>query len=208
MAALSLLLASTTPALPQSLSSRPAIFADPLLTADPSKGELVLGRTTLVSALRIFAVELQDSLQGPLAHSTNPDTVGTGFSIGPQVPPRPYYRLNLGPDRYTLYFDKHERLVAAIADRPRLRRLLRREDLVARYATLRVQQSAGSPRTPLDWVTADLAPCVASTATIWEGDDGLQDAGHLLPGTVIEFGYIYTCPTTAAPVRANGTPNR
>ena len=205
MATLSLLLASTTPSLAQSLSSRPAIFADPLLTSDPSRGELVLGRTTLLSALRIFAVELQDSVRRPLAHSANPDTVGTGFTIGPQVPPRPYYRLDLGPDRYTLYFDKHERLVAALADRSRLKQLLHREDLVARYATLRVQQPGGSPRTPVDWVIADLAPCVASTATIWEGDDGLQDARHLLPGTVTEFGYIYTCSTTPAPVRANWT---
>jgi hypothetical protein len=202
LAALSLILASTGPAAAQSLSSRPAIFADPLLTSDPTRGELVLGRTTLLSALRIFAVELQDTVSAPSGHRGNPDTVGTGFSFGPESSVRPYYRVDLGPHHYTLYFDRHQRLVAALADHTRLNRVLRREDLVARYATLRIQGAPAAPNRAMEWVIAELAPCVAGTARIWEGDDGRKDAGHLLPGTVVEFGYLYTCATTPPAVRA------
>src|SRR6476469_9038372 len=92
---------STRPCRGQSLSSRPAVFADPLLTSDPTKGELVLGRTTLVSARRIFAVELGDA-----AGRDNPDTVNTGLIIGSPPLLSAHYRLDLGPDRYVLYFDK------------------------------------------------------------------------------------------------------
>jgi hypothetical protein len=195
---------SARPCEAQSLSSRPATFADPLLTSDPSKGDLVLGRTTLTAALRIFAVELRDSVRLPLGHDSNPDTLASAAVIAAPVKPQPYYRLELGPSHYTLYFDRHERLIAVVADRSRFRRALRREDLVARYATLRVQ----SPRHPsedrpaLQWLAAELAPCVSAGATVWDGDDGLRDARHMLPGTVIEFGYGFTCNTTPSPTRA------
>jgi hypothetical protein len=195
---------SSLPCGAQSLSSRPGIFADPLLTSDPSKGDLVLGQTTLTAALRIFAVELRDSVRLPLGHASNPDTLPSAAVIAAPVKARPYYRLELGPKHYTLYFDRHERLIAVVADRSRFPRALRREDLVARYATLRAQspRNASEIRPSLQWLGAELAPCVSAGATVWDGDDGLRDARHMLPGTVIEFGYGFTCNTIPSPTRA------
>ena len=188
----------------QSLSSRPATFGDPLLTSDPSKGDLVLGQTTLTAALRIFAVELRDSVRLPLGHNSNPDTLPSATVIAAPVKSQPYYRLELGPKHYTLYFDRHERLIAVVADRSRFTRTLRREDLVARYATLRAQspRNASEARPALQWLAAELAPCVSAGATVWDGDDGLRDDRHMLPGTVVEFGYGFTCNTAPSPTRA------
>jgi hypothetical protein len=198
-------LVAISPCAAQTLSSRPAVFADPLLSIDPPYGDLVLGRTTLTAALRMFAVELEDSVLVPRGHPSNPDTVwtGTGFG-GPSKMPQPYHRLNLGSARYTLYFDRHERLVAAKADRSQLSRALRREDLVARYPTLRAEYSGRSAegRRARDSVVAPLSPCVSLIATIFEGDDGLRDGRHLMPGTVLELGYTFTCATIPAPQKA------
>jgi hypothetical protein len=180
----------------QTLSARPAVFGDPVLSTDPTHGELVLGRTTLTAALRMFAVELADSVRLPLGRLSNPDTVWTASGGGDSASwPRLHHRLDLGAGRYLLYFDKHERLVMVEAERSRLPRQLRREELVARYATLRVSRH----RNIQDELIAPLAPCISLTATVWEGDDGLPDEGHLKPGTVVAFGYRYTCQTRPAP---------
>jgi hypothetical protein len=188
-----------SPGAAQTLSARPAVFADPVLSTDPTHGELQLGRTTLAAALRIFAVELADSVHLPLGHKSNPDTLWTtGRDSDSSSWPRRYYRLDLGAGRYILYFDKHERLVMVGAERSRLPRQLRREDLVARYQTLRVRRHWNIQ----DELIAPLAPCIAVTATVWEGDDGSQDTRHLKPGTVVAFGYRYTCQTRPAPAKA------
>jgi hypothetical protein len=188
-----------SPGLAQTLSARPAIFADPILATDPAHGELVLGRTTLAGALRMFAVELADSIRLPLGRRSNPDTVRTSTAFVDSASwPRPHHRLDLGPGRYTLYFDKHERLVMVGADRSRLPRQLRREDLVARYATLRVHRHWNIQ----DEMIAPLAPCISLTATVWEGEDGRRDEEHLQPGTVLHLGYRFTCQTRPAPVKA------
>ena len=195
---LSYILICAAPCLAQTISSRPAFFGDPALTYDPSHGELVLGRTMLRSALRIFAVELADSVRLPLAHAANPDTLPSGTASmipGPVV----HYRLDLGPGRYTLYFDKNERLVAIQVSHPRLPRKIRREDLVARYATLRPSHRPGSQEN----LEAPLGPCISMFAYAWDRDDGLHDERHLLPGTIVEFGYRYTCPTKPAEHRAS-----
>jgi hypothetical protein len=188
-----------SPGVAQSLSARPAVFADPMLSTDPTHGELVLGRTTLAAALRIFAVELADSVRLPLGRQSNPDTLWTASgNRDPSSWPRPHHRLDLGAGRYRLYFDKHERLVMVGAERSRLPRELRREDLVARYPTLRVHQHWDIQ----DELIAPLAPCISLTATVWEGDGGLQDKRHLKPGTIVDFGYRYTCRTRPAPTKA------
>jgi hypothetical protein len=190
---------AAVPSMAQTLSARPAIFADPILATDPTHGELVLGRTTLAGALRMFAVELADSVRLPLGRRGNPDTLWTSSSNGDSSSwPRPHHRLDLGDGRYTLYFDKHERLVMVAAHRSRLPRQLRREDLVARYATLRVRRHWNIQ----DDMIAPLAPCISLTATVWEGDDGLDDDHHLQRGAVVEFGYRFTCQTRPAPVNA------
>jgi hypothetical protein len=190
---------ASSPCVAQTLSARPGVFADPVLSTDPTHAELVLGRTTLAAALRMFAVELADSVRLPLGRKSNPDTLWTASGAGDSTSwPRPYHRLDLGAGRYILYFDKHERLVMVGAERSRLPRQLQREDLVARYPTLRVRRHWNIQ----DELIAPLAPCISLAATVWEGDDGLPDKGHLKPGTVVAFGYRYTCPTRPTPVKA------
>jgi hypothetical protein len=187
------LLLTTSPCFAQTLSSRPAIFSDPSLGTDPSYGELVLGETTLVSALRIFAVELQDSVRVPLGHGSNPDTVksGTGFLGSTSL--RPYYRLEIGAARYTLYFDRHERLVAAITSQ--LPRPVRRDELVARYPSLNVAYVGRTAEGAwvMDDLIAPLSPCVSLVADVWRRDKGM----------VGSLGYIYTCATAPAPRKAS-----
>jgi hypothetical protein len=65
-------------------------------------------------------------------HASNPDTLPTNaeWQVGDHVI-WPRHALDLGPGFYRLYFDKNERLVAALAFQPP-RRVLR-EELVARY---------------------------------------------------------------------------
>ena len=67
-------LAATSPGAAQTLAAKPAVFADPVPGSDPSKGELVLGRTTLAAARRIFAVQLGESVTVPPGRA-NPDTL-------------------------------------------------------------------------------------------------------------------------------------
>lgn len=176
----------------QTLSSRPAFFADPVLAVDPSQGDLVLGRTTLRSAMLIFATELGDSLRTP--SSNNPDTL-------PQQPARrtrpvaaPRYRLNLGAGRYTLFFDRNERLVAVEAGRRNLPRPIRREDLVARYATLRPTDRPDQ----LGNLEAPLAPCVSMFARASDPAEEPADSAGSAPGSVLGFGYRFTCSTRPA----------
>ena len=189
----SILLLTPPPGAAQTLSSRPAIFTDPSLGTDPNYGELVLGQTTLVSALRIFAVELQDSVWLPLGHGSNPDTVGNATELPGDKSLRPRYRLEIGAGRYTLYFDRHERLVAAITSQ--LPRPVRRDELVARYPTLSVAHVGRTAEGVwvMDDLVAPLAPCFSLVADVWRRDKGM--VGHM--------GYIYTCATAATPRRAS-----
>jgi hypothetical protein len=191
-------LVALSPCAAQTLSSRPTIFGDPDLLADPNSGELVLGRTTLSSALRIFAVELKDSVRVPLGHASNPDTVSQETLLSDFPTLRVHYRLDLGPRRYTLYFDNHERLVATILERSRLPRPLRRDELVARYPTLRVEHIGRT--TEGVWVRdelmAPLGPCVSLIAHVWREDKGMVGG----------LGYVYTCPTKPAQLEPRAVP--
>jgi hypothetical protein len=184
------LLVALSPCAAQTLSSRPAIFADPVLDVDPSHGELVLGRTTLTSALRIFAVELEDSVLVPLGHPSNPDTVSEGTSLSGVPGLRLRHRLDLGPRRYILYFDKNQRLIAAVTHRSRLPRPLRRDELVARYPTLRVEHIGRTAEGAWvrDELVAPLGPCVSLIADVWRQDRGMVGG----------LGYVYTCATKPA----------
>jgi hypothetical protein len=176
------------PCTAQTLSSRAAIFTDPSLGTDPSYGELVLGQTTLASALRIFAVELQDSVRVPLGHGSNPDTIWTNTALPGDRSFRAHYRLEIGAGRYTLYFDRHERLVAAILHRSHLPRPIRRDELVARYPSLRVEHVGRTAEGAwvMDDLIAPLAPCVSLVADVWRQDKGM----------VGSLGYVFTCATT------------
>ena len=178
-----------TSSLAQTLPSRPGFFTDPVLAIDRSYGELVLGRTTLRSAMLIFATELQDTTHARASTDSEP-----------VVAPRARYRLTPGRGHYTLYFDKNERLVAAMADRQEFPRPLRRDELVAQYATLRPSSHMTSPGGVED-LEAPLGPCLSMQASVWTG--GSPPSDQLRAGTVLSFGYRYTCPTKAAELRAD-----
>lgn len=167
----------------QTLAAKPAVFADPVPGSDPSKGELVLGRTTLTAALRIFAVQLGESVRAP-RRSANPDTLpaDTEWQVGDHVV-RPRHVLDLGPELYRLFFDRNRRLVAAVTFQ--VPRRVTREDLVAHYPSLKFE---GRRLGPADLFVAPLGSCVSF-------------AGRLRFDTkqVDQMSYVYTCATK--PVR-------
>jgi hypothetical protein len=177
-------LAATSSGAAQTLAARPAIFADPVPGSDATKGELVLGKTTLGAALRIFAVELGEVASAPGRHATNPDTLPshTEWQVGDHVA-RPRHVLDLGPGLYRLYFDKNERLIVALTFQPP-RRVLR-EELVAHYPSLKFE---GRRLGPSDAFVAPLGPCVSL-------------AGRLRLDTklVDQLSYVYTCATKPGP---------
>lgn len=180
---------AATPLRGQTISARPVLFKDPVWGVEPKHGEVVLGRTTLKAALRIFAVELEeDSVRVPLGHPGNPSRLeGTEQRVG-GVTFRARHRLDLGRDRYTLYFDENERLVALEA--PAYARPLQRKELAAKYPSLRVYyRGHNADRVPVyEGLEAPLGECVSLTAGSW-----------LKRGDAVEnLGYIYTCSTTPA----------
>jgi hypothetical protein len=175
-------LAATSPGGAQTLAAKPAIFADPVPGSDPSKGELVLGRTTLPGALRIFAVQLGEAPKGSPPHA-NPDTLpaGTEWQVGDHVV-RPRHVLDLGPELYRLFFDRNQRLVAAVTFQPPRR--VTREELKAHYPSLAFE---GRRLGSADAFVAPLGKCVSF-------------AGRLRLDTrqVDQLSYVYTCATKPA----------
>lgn len=148
-------------------------------------GEVVLGKTTLAGARRMFAELLHaDTVKVSRGHLGNPSPLplGTVWEVeGYQV--RPTQKLDLGPSRYTLYFDKNERLIAAIT-RPTAGELTR-DQVAAHHPSLRQGRrwySGDQPHSD-EW-TATLDTCVAFVAMA------------LIPSARVEqLSYIYTCPT-------------
>ena len=178
-------LAATSAGAAQTLAAKPSVFADPVPGSDPSKGELVLGRTTLTAALRIFAVELGELPTGPRPRA-NPDTlpVDTEWQVGNHVL-RPRHVLDLGPELYRLYFDRNQRLVATVTFQPPRR--VTRQELVAHYPSLKFE---GRRLGPADAFVAPLGQCVSF-------------AGRLRLDTklVDQLSYVFTCPTKPASSR-------
>jgi hypothetical protein len=176
-----ILLAPASPLAAQTLAAKPAIFADPVPGSVPSKGELVLGQTTLTAALRIFAVQLGELVKMP-RRSANPDTLPTDteWQVGDHIV-RPRHSLDLGPELYRLYFDRNQRLVAAVTFQPPRR--VTREELVGHYPTLKFE---GRRLGPSDAFVAPLSACVSF-------------AGRLRLDTkqVDQLSYVYTCATKA-----------
>lgn len=168
----------------QSLSARPVMFADPVPGGPAPGRELVLGTTTLTAAKRIFAVELQDeTVQVARGHAGNPERLprGTEWRLA-EGTFHPEQRLDLGPDRYVLYFDEHERLIGTLAER--MPWPATRSDLTRRYPALRLQRRWHSGDVPFDEVVASAGPCVTLIASVRVGNDRVE-----------EFGYYFTCPT-------------
>lgn len=178
-------LAATLPLAGQTLAAKPAVFADPVPGNDPSKGELVLGRTTLAAALRIFAVPLGDTVSAP-RRKANPDTLprNTEWQVGDHVV-RPRSSLDLGPELYRLFFDRNQRLIAVVTFQPPRR--VTREELVGHYPSLKFE---GRRLGPADAFVAPLSSCVSF-------------AGRLRLDTklVDQLSYVYTCATKPASPR-------
>jgi hypothetical protein len=176
-------LVATSPSAAQTLAAKPSIFADPVPGSDPSKGELVLGRTTLTAALRIFAVQLGESRPGPRPRA-NPDTLpdDTEWQVGDHVV-RPRHMLDLGPELYRLYFDRNQRLVAAVTFQPPRR--VTRKELEGHYPSLKFE---GRRLGPADAFVAPLGSCVSFAGRV-----------RLDTKEVDQFSYVYTCATKPNP---------
>jgi len=168
----------------QSLSARPVMFADPAPGGPAPGRELVLGATTLTAAKRIFAVELQDeTVQVPRGHAGNPERLRRGAEWRlAEATLHPEYRLDLGPDRYVLYVDEHERLIGTLAER--MLWPATRAELARRHPALRLQRRWHSGDVPFDEVTAPAGPCVTLIASVRVGNDRVES-----------YGYYFTCPT-------------
>jgi hypothetical protein len=114
----------------------------------------------------------------------NPDTLpaDTEWQVSDYVV-RPRHVLDLGPEFYRLYFDRNQRLVAAVTFQPPRR--VTREELVGHYPSLKFE---GRRLGPADAFVAPLGQCVSF-------------AGRLRIDTkqVDQLSYVYTCPTKPGP---------
>ncbi len=180
----------------QVLGTTPAAFADPRPGNAARYGDVVLGRTTLTAALRMFADDLHaDSVTVTRGHVGNPAPVaeGTAWDVaGRQVEPR--RRLDLGPDHYVLYFDEHDRLIAAITRQPMAALTL--AGLRKHYPGLvRGRRWYGGDQPRFDVWYAALDACVTMSAHVLVADDRVE-----------QVSYLYACPTESSP--AAGQPMR
>jgi hypothetical protein len=169
----------------QTLSARPGNLEEPTVRSASQYGDVVLGRTTLIGAQRVFADEMsRDEVRVPRLHGANPSRhPETKWKIG-QAEVTPHFQLDLGPEYYTLYFDQNERLLAAITRN--LPRSLTGTELKSRYPALRedrVWRSGNTPR--FTAFSLRLSPCVMLTAHVTAADDQVE-----------QIGYVYTCSTT------------
>ena len=180
------------PAEGQILNVRPAPLADLQPGKQARHGEVVLGQTTLAGARRMFAEHLRsDSVKVARSHVGNPSPWGPGsvwVSADQEVRPRHY--LDLGPERYGLFFDENERLIGASTGR-RLPGGLTWTVLSKHYPSLRKSRRWYSGDQPMmdTWGVA-LDSCVTLVASV------------LIEGQKIQsLGYYYTCPTTGTGAR-------
>src|SRR5688572_15335155 len=188
--AFALLLAGTAlvvgPAEAQTLNVRPAPLADLRPGKQARHGEVVLGQTTLGGALRMFAEHLRsDSVKVARAHVGNPAPWGPGsvwVSADHEV--RPRHHLDLGPERYGLYFDENERLIGASTGR--LPGGLTWKVLITHYPSFQKGRRWYSGDQPLfDTWSAALSSCVTLVASVRIEGQKVQN-----------LSYYYTCPTT------------
>ena len=152
-------------------------------------GEVVLGRTTMKAAMRMFAEELsRDTIRVARGHSGNPSAVSaeTVWQVGVhQV--RPRRMLDLGPEHYSLWFDENDRLIAAIT--PQVPPGLSRMTLINHYKGIRRFRSWASGNQPtFDVWTVPVDSCVALSAHV-----------SLASERVEQLSYIYTCATRPLP---------
>ena len=169
----------------QTLSVRPSPFSDLRPGRNAKQGEVVMGETTLKGALRIFAVELKsETVSLPRVHAANPDTVpsGTVWRVGSHEL-RPYQRLDLGPDRYVLNFDRNERLVSAVTSQlPSITQPM----LSEHYPGIQKGQLWRSGDPFQEWI-ANVDACVVLSALVKKST-----------GLVEQLSYHYTCDTKPA----------
>jgi hypothetical protein len=170
----------------QILDVQPAHFTEPRAGNRARHGEVVLGRTTVAGSRRMFAELLNsDSIKVARGHPGNPSQTrpGTAWQVASHRV-EAGYRLDLGPDRYTLYFDKNERLIAATGGA--LPGALTRADLAARYPSLQKDRRWYSGNRPhLERWTTVLDTCVTLVVSV------------LLPHERVDrLTYVYTCPTS------------
>ena len=178
--------ALAAPAEAQILNVRPAPLADLRAGRQARHGEVVLGQTTLAGVLRMFSEHLRlDSVKLPRGHVSNPSEWGPGSVwVSADHEARPRHHLDLGPERYQLYFDENERLIGASTGR--LPGGLTWKVLSSHYPSFRKGRRWYSGDQPMidSWSTP-LGDCVTLVATVLVKGQRVQN-----------LSYYYTCPTT------------
>jgi hypothetical protein len=175
------------PAEAQILNVRPAPLADLRPGRQARHGEVVLGQTTLAGALRMFSEHLwSDSVKVPRGHGPNPSPwpAHAAVWVDADHEARPRHHLDLGPERYQLYFDENERLIGASTGR--LPGGLTWKVLSDHYPSFRKGRRWYSGDQPMmdSWSTP-LSDCVTLVATVLVKGQRVQN-----------LSYYYTCPTT------------
>jgi len=172
----------------QTLAVRPSALTDLGAGSRARHGEVVLGQTTMAGALRMFAEQLaSDSVVVPRAHLGNPSSIPADVvwqMASREV--RPRHKLDLGPDHYTLYFDKNSRLI--VASTQRMAGNLTRPQLSAHYSALRKgRRWYGGDRPRHDEWSVALSDCVTLIADVLIAGERVQ-----------QLSYLYTCPSRAS----------
>ncbi len=186
-------------AIAQTVAAKHVLFVDPKQGGTWKDGELVLGKTTLSGAKRMFP-DAPKIHPWPYIHALNegnPSMYGDelAWSKGNEVL-KPQYSFHLGQGRYNLLFDDKKRLVYIFESRwskldestnrvvshdPWKATTVTRDDFMARYRNLRGKQSEA-----LYFLGGPIQPCV-SLVVVFESVKGRESLNSV--------GYQYTCET-------------
>jgi hypothetical protein len=169
----------------QYLSPHAVLYQDPSTVPNWQLTPLALGKTTLQSARRMFP-EAPKVLEGrgPFSiNDGNPAPIdrwdATNTTGGVTLTAK--YLFDLGPGRWSLYFDANQRLIYSVAP-PEVMKGVTRPDFTRHYPQLKAVR--GEKSVTMEGPVSD---CVYLTALFFNAD------------TLQSYSYTYTCPTTPAP---------
>jgi hypothetical protein len=178
---LTVLALAAGPAQAQYLGAKAVVYHDPLPERVSTETPLLLGKTLLQSARRMFpdAPKVYEGLPAYSINDGNPQPIdrydatwtNDGFTTTAK------FIFTLGPGRWTLYFDGNQRLISAVAPNEATAGVTRSE-FAKRYPSLK--EAKGQNYTALQ---GRISECVFEQALF-----GLDEKLH-------SYSYSYVCPT-------------
>lgn len=182
---LTVLALAAAPAQAQYLGAKAVIYHDPLPERANTETPLLLGKTFLQSARRMFP-DAPKVIEGSPLYSINegnPQPIDRGDEIwtldGFTITAK--FIFMLGPGRWTLYFDGNQRLIAAVAPKEAMTGVTRSE-FAQKYPSLK--EAKGQNHTDLQ---GRISECVYLQALF-----GMDEKLH-------SYSYSYVCPTESKP---------